>query len=267
MMRKAVFLLLIVVFPASGAIAGPEDIHSPDDAIRAMIEAHGSLKKWRAAPAVSFTDLLLTTGSSEGAPMAITVEQTSRRAYIDVVGAETSIAWDGERAWGVNWNFPMPPRFLALLNYYFLNLPWLVRDPGVVLSDLGKAKLWDDPTEFITVRVTYEAGVGDTPEDYYVLYIHPETHRLSACEYVVTYAGLLPPGVKHTPPHILVYEEFETVDDLLVPTRYTIYETDHKPYATCEITDWSFSKPFDESRMEMPENAVLDTSNPTPSEN
>ena len=45
------------------------------------------------------------------------------------------LAWDGRRAWSENWNAPYPPRFMALLNYYFLNLPWLTSDPGVILGD------------------------------------------------------------------------------------------------------------------------------------
>jgi hypothetical protein len=111
--------------------------------------------------------------------------------------------------------------------------------------------------------VTYEAGVGDTPDDYYVLYIDPDSHRLKGCEYIVTYAEILPPDMKQTPPHVLVFDEFETVEGLLVPVRYTIYETDQSVYATCDIRDWSFSEAFDPAWMEMPADAIIDTSHPT----
>ena len=108
--------------------------------------------------------------------------------------------------------------------------------------------------------MTYEAGVGDTPEDYYVLFINPDTYMLHACEYVVTYPGLVPEGEKSTPPHILVYEGYETVDGLEVPTSFTVYETDQSVYASCKITNWSFTKPFDPASVEMPEGAVVDES-------
>lgn len=246
--------------PIAAAAAAPGSAAAVVDA---MIAAHGGMEAWTNAPTVSFTDTWYMGGSTKGESSRVMVEQGSRRATIDRVGEAGSMAWDGETAWSVDWTSPTPPRFLALLNYYFLNLPWLVKDPGVVLGEPGTGTLWDDPAEYTTVRVTYEPGTGDTPDDYYVLFIDPETHRLAGCEYIVTYAELLPPGVEHTPPHILLYEEYETVNGLLVPTRFTIYEEDHSGYARCDVTDWSFDKPFDASRMEMPAGAKVDTSRPT----
>jgi hypothetical protein len=109
--------------------------------------------------------------------------------------------------------------------------------------------------------MTFEPGTGDTPDDYYLLYIHPETHRLAATEYTVTYTSLLPEGMDSTPVHLLVYDEWSEVDGLLVPTAYTIYEGE-AVYASNVIRDWSFDEPFDASRMEMPDGAVVDESQP-----
>ncbi len=242
--------------PATAATGPPESLAL----IEAMTDAHGGMERWRSAPTVSWVDVWSGAEGEPGPPSRIVVEQGSRRALLEV-GDGMHMAWDGERAWSSNWQAPYPPRFYALLNYHFLNLPWVVHDPGVVLSEPGVAKLADDPTEYRTVRVTYEAGVGDTPDDYYVLYIHPETHRLHANEYIVTYTSILPEGVEHTPPHVLVYDEYSSVDGLLVPTRFTIYE-EQAVYAACTIDDWSFRKPFDQAALVMPEGAVIDESRP-----
>ncbi|MCI0619000.1 hypothetical protein L0244_39005, partial [bacterium] len=185
--------------------------------IAAMITAHGGMEKWKSAPTVSFEDQFLQAGAPKPMTSRVTVEQGRRRAYLDFPESNARIGWNGKEAWSENWKAPIPPRFLALLNYYFLNLPWLTSDPGVRLGEPGKAKLWDDPTEYTTVKMTFGAGVGDTPDDYYVLYIEPKSHRLKACEYLATYAAVVPPGSKPTP-HILVYETFATVDGLVVPT-------------------------------------------------
>jgi len=48
----------------------------------------------------------------------------------------------------------------------------------------------------------------------------------------------------------------------VVPTHYTIYLMDRSVYGTCVISDWSFGEPWDASWMEMPEGAVVDTSEP-----
>ncbi|MCP4201905.1 MAG: hypothetical protein GY769_08225 [bacterium] len=222
-----------------------------------MIEAHGGMEAWESAPSVYFEDLW-----GEG-PMwsQIQVEQGNRRALIDYPGTEMRMGWDGEQAWSANWEAPMPPRFFALLNYYFLNLPWLTLDPGVVLEETGTTTLAGDPTEYRTVKMTFEEGIGDTPDDYYDLLIHPETHRLHANRYIVTYSSILPEGVEHSPGHLLVYDDWATVDGLIVPTRFTIYE-DGNVYATCQIRNWSFQEPFDEARLKMPAEAVIDNSQP-----
>ena len=227
--------------------------------VQAMIEAHGGMETWAAAPTVSFEDTLTLAGAPSGVTSRVPVAQGSRSAYFDFPGTEMRLAWDGERAWSENWTLPFPPRFLALLNYYFLNLPWLTLDPGVKLGEPGSARLRGDDTEYTTIRMTFEEGVGDSSDDYYVLYIHPETHRLRACEYIVTYAAVLSEGADASPLHTLVYDAHATVDGLTVPTRYTVYEGE-EVYATCEIRDWSFSGSFDDSRMTMPQGAKLDTS-------
>ena len=241
---------------ASGPSAGVESLKVVD----AMIEAHGGLEAWSSAPTISFECSFLPAGSASPTVSREVIEQGARHAYIDYPGTEMRLAWDGDRAWSKNWQGPYPPRFMALLNYYFLNLPWLTQDAGVILGDPDPARLWDDPIDYVTIRMTFEPGVGDTPDDYYVLYINPTTHLLKACRYIVTYAGVLPEGVEATPEHILVYDEFESVGGLTVPTRTSIYELDRTPFASSEISDWSFSKPMDAARMVMPEGAVIDTS-------
>lgn len=229
--------------------------------IEHMVAAHGGMDAWRSAPTVSFEDEFIPAGASEGFVSRVTVEQGSRRAYIDYAG-DMSLAWDGEKAWSRNWALPYPPRFLALLNYHFLNLPWLVEDPGVVLTEFGQRKLPGDDTDYFSIKVSYEDGVGDTSRDYYRLYVHPDTHVLHAVQYIVTYRSLLPEGVTETPANTLIYEEYETVDGLRVPTAYRIYVPDGSEYGASKIRAWSFDEPFDVARMTMPEDAVLDESTP-----
>jgi hypothetical protein len=265
MTRRPTLALLALVLLAgcastSSTDGGVEPEPTSHEIVQEMIEAHGGMERWASAPTVSFQDDFIPAAAGEGQASRVTVEQGRRRVYIDFPGTRIRMAWDGEKAWSENWMMPFPPRFLALLNYYFLNLPWLAMDPGVNLGPPGTARLWDDTTDYVTIEMTFDASVGDSPDDRYVLYIHPTTRRLAACRYSVTYAGLQPEGAPPLPEHILVYDEVAGVNRLIVPTHYSIYELDRTPYARCEIRDWSFSRPFDESRMEMTANAVLDES-------
>ncbi len=258
--------LAIGLLTAFGCSTLTPEVKQPEpgrEIVARMIEAHGGLEKWRSASTVSFEAALLPPGADSPVVHRVTVEQGPRRAYLDFPGMGARISWDGEKAWSENWQGPFPPRFFALLSYYFMNLPWLAADPGVNLSEPGTGMLWDDPTEYITVKMTFGPGVGDTPEDYYILHIDPDSYRLRAAELTVTYAAVLPPGVD-VMTEIIVYEEFATVDGLTVPMKSSIYGKDGSSLASFpELRDWSFSKPFDESRMVMPPDAVLDTSSPT----
>ncbi len=215
-----------------------------------MIEAHGGMEKWRSAPTVSFE----VTVQPPGSVARVTVEQGARRAYHDYPATGSRMSWDGTQAWSENWQYPVPPRFYALVNFYFLNLPWVAADPGVILSEPGTGRLWDDPTEYITVKMTFEPGVGDTPDDDYVLYIDPASYLLKAAEYTVTGRP------ESNPPGILVYEEFITVDGLTVPAKASVYGKQDRTFQRTRMArNWSFREPFDESRMVMPPGAVVDT--------
>ena len=151
--RLLVFLslALITTFGCSTPSPQVDQLEPGREVVARMIEAHGGLEKWRSAPTVSFEAALLPPGADAPLVHRVTVEQGARRAYLDFPGMNAKISWDGEKAWSENWKGPFPPRFFALLSYYFMNLPWLAADPGVGLSEPGTARLWDDPTEYITV--------------------------------------------------------------------------------------------------------------------
>lgn len=224
-----------------------------------MIDAHGGMQAWSSAPSVYFVDTFLYPDGRTRSSRVL-VEQGRRRSTFEVVDSSARMAWDGERAWSLHWDSPAPPRFVAQLNYYFLNLPWLTRDPGVHLVDEGLTSAVGIEGEVHAVRMTFGEGVGDSPDDYYVLFIDPVSHRLRGCEYVVTYAPLLPPGAKHTPVHVLAFDGYDQVDGLLVPAGFTIRNLDGSVYVSCTVSDWDFGRTFDPSLVEMPEGAVVDTS-------
>src|SRR5262249_30226253 len=114
--------------------SGPMPMRGPQ-VVRDMVAAHGGMKPWRTAPTVSFEDEFQRAGQPAQASRVV-VEQSRRRVYIDMADG-ARLCWDGTKAWSTNWRSPVPPRFLALLNYYFLDLPWLTQDPGVKLGEPG----------------------------------------------------------------------------------------------------------------------------------
>jgi len=229
--------------------------------VRDMIAAHGGMDAWRAAPTVSFEDEFVVPGGPSSVSRVV-VEQGRRRAYMEYPATRATAAWNGDSAWSMSWSSPFPPRFMLLLNYYFLNLPWLTMDPGVRLVEQGTGRLVGDSTEYATVLMTFAPGTGDTPNDYYRLHIDRDTKRLKGYEYVATYRALLPKGVPSSPENVLIFDSYATVSGLVVPTRYTIYGPKQELVGTCTIRNWAFDRPFDESRLGPVQGAVVDRSTP-----
>ncbi len=260
----------------------PQSASSQNDAstetqqiIAKMIAAHGGLEKWRNSPSVSFhSHLKVNFGNNNWVPFweEATVDPISRRVYSKLPnpdGTHGLIAFDGKQAWSAG-NLQgisrAPARFTAWRNFYLFNLPWLTVDPGVNLSAVGRSKipvLPDDAKEYFTIKLTFESSAGDTPKDYYILYIDPDSYLLRASEYIMTYASMMQGGAEASPPSVFVWEKTEKVEGFVVPVRYTAYWKD-KSVAVKDgaISHWSFRQPFDAARLVMPTDGKLDDSRP-----
>ncbi len=245
------------------------------EVIKRMIEAHGGLEKWRRVPTISFNcHLKVNFGGNNWISYweEMTIEQGTRRVYATLPNADGthgSIAFDGKKAWSAG-NLQgiarAPARFTAWRNFYLFNIPWLTQDAGVNLGETGKGKLpmFEGSKEYITVKMGFDPGTGDTPKDYYILYIDPDTYRLKASEHVMTFASMMQGDAKSSPPSIVVWEETVNVNGLIVPAKYTVYWKADNSIAVKDgaISNWSFSKPFDESRLIMPPDGEPDESSP-----
>ena len=184
----------------------------------ACIEAHGGLAAWLAKSTLAF--------DFDYQPVAQPEKRMHTHNDVDFwsaharqqeldggAGERATLGWNGESAWITPdpSAFPSPARFWALTPYYFVGMPFVAADPGTHYERLPDAEL--DGTSYQIVKLTYGHGVGDAPDDYYVLYIHPETHLLAALRYVVSFPGFFPEG-GHSPEKLMRYSEFTEVDSL-----------------------------------------------------
>lgn len=259
-MKKYYFLLLVLpVFWNTQLGMGARDV------IDRMTNTHGDLKKWRQSPSIQFkTHISFASSDWPDYHEKVTVHPISRQAYVDFIALdgnkiEGQIAYTGEKAWalGKRTGFAaMPPRLTAWRNFFLFNIPFIVYDAGVHIKNEGTGNLPGSSQNYLRLRMTFDAGVGDTPKDYYTLYIHPEHFRLEAAEYIMTY-----PNMTQKTPHLLVFNGYTQVNGFTVPTGYHLYnKSDMKRLHTAEISDWRFDIKFDEKRMIMPRYAELDRS-------
>lgn len=238
------------------------------------IEAHGGLEAWYGAPTSSYAWEYSNLGSNIRFESFLVADNATRRVYHDlrtfgtpeaVEEVEASFAWDGEQAWISPAERENPnPRFWATTGYYFESIPFVLADPGVRFLVLSEQSL--NGLRHERVMAYFDAGIGDSPGDTYILYLDPETHMVSAVLYTVTYGQVYEPSPGQPQPTtsgtLLHYQDYVTVDGLTVATRFRGYTYRDGVQGDLRNEAWaseiSFRRSFDPSRLEMPEDARIE---------
>ncbi len=175
--------------------------------VRASIDAHGGIDAWRKSGALKFRWIYNMSDLGKVVDTVQIVDPVSMDAIHTVPGTDQSF---GHRA-GQYWaspsasNFAPPARFWTLTPFYFIGIPFVFDDDNANFEILSATKTFQGQ-EYIQVKVSYEQGVGDSPDDYYVLLIDPNTELTRGAYYTVT-----SPLVNKTGE---IVEKFITLDDL-----------------------------------------------------
>ncbi len=179
----------------------------------AAIEAHGGLARWYGNGPLRFRYTYDRLGSDDDIDTEQTVDTWAARARHTVMTDSAAFGWTGTEAWVMPAGAELPTnaRFWALTPYYFVAMPFVLADPGVNLEAAGQMEA--DGRSYDLVRVTFDAGTGDAPDDYYVLLLDPETRRVGGVRYVVSYPGFFPAGGA-TPERLMLYDGAQTVDGI-----------------------------------------------------
>lgn len=110
-------------------------------------------------------------------------------------------------------------RFDLLTWSYFFAAPYKLSDPGTHIEELGMNLLGN--TSFNSARLTFDNGVGDSPEDWYVLYQDTVTDYLVGMAYIVTYSQSK--EVAEEDPHLITYESFVDIGPYPTATNWNFW--------------------------------------------
>ncbi len=197
--------------------------HAPQSqALAQALRAHGGLGTWRSYARLDYATKDFPLGANAPFNFTQTTDLQSRRHLTH--GKGFTSGKNEHNAWALPNNdaLGLPPSFFESGNFYFVAMPFVFADPGVVSRGLGSKTFQD--REYNLVAISYPAGIGDTPEDDYILYIDAQTHRLYMIDFVPTSVevnGNKP--IEDLPRKALVFDDWQNADGLLVPSQLTFY--------------------------------------------
>lgn len=234
-MRLVSLALLVLLASCSGRL------HSGADFADAIAAAHGSGGLYDMPP------LQFHLTVEFGGERALTADgtydaRTGRVRFVDEAGGVA--VFDGQEAWlgAFAIDPPTQMRFHLLTWPYFLAAPWKLGDPGARLATPGARQLAG--AERLAARMTFGEGIGDTPDDWYVVYADSDDSHLIALAYVVTYGKSLEEA--QAAPHAATYDAFEIVNGLRLPTHLTLWNWSAEaglvgePLGTVQFSDLRF---------------------------
>ena len=229
--------------PTSHTTTRPSSGPAVMGVVRRIEAAHG-LDAWSDQPAVA-CDLTVRFGGGVMLSGSMLYDPAGGRCRMELDSGEV-LVFDGRRAWISPSSAQAPMARFHLLTWpYFMAAPFKLHDPGTHMTPLGR-QLLDGESHF-TVRLTFDAGIGDSPDDWYVVYEDPDTSRLAAMAYIVTYGTSVVEAEKE--PHVLVYEDFETIDGVVLGSTWTMYNwtmaqgSHGEPLGTVTLTNMRFVEP------------------------
>ncbi|CAN5717862.1 hypothetical protein BH20VER1_BH20VER1_13460 [soil metagenome] len=229
--------------------------------IEPAIAAHGGLAKWKSYRSLEFEQ---TWTSAKGVKKDDQLfDLHSRNGLITgenyTLGASNGEVWIKPQ---LNALGGTPPRFYMWTPFYFFAMPFVFADPGVVQEALGKKTFQGH--EYDAVKITFQKGIGDSADDFYVAYVDPTSHQLKLVSYVVTYSALRKgKPMDQLEPHALVFEQWQEAGGLRVPKRGSFYDWKNEdiagePLGVMEFSDVRFAdKSPEAARFSKPAEAVL----------
>lgn len=229
---------------------------------RAM-EAHGGLEKYYQNGPLSFHfNYRPLDGSTPRDSYQVVDTWRSKAKHRDAMDSTSQFGWDGANAWektSKEEGFAYNTRFWALTPFFFMGQPFVLDGDGVNL-ELLERKIFNGES-YDPIKVTFDPNTGDAPDDYYILYFHPESHQLAVIRYIVSYPGYFEKG-KHMPEKFMTLEGIQEVDGIIFPKRYKTHwlaENDQPgEYITSiELSEISFLPELRKSDFAMPEGAKL----------
>ena len=166
-------------------------------------------------------DIDLNFGGNDRLDATISMATNSSRIRIDKKDG-SSLIYDGKKVYISPENAnDRGARFDMFTWTYFLALPYKLNDSGTFWEKMSDLTL--DEKVFDTAKLTFKNGIGDTPDDWYIVYADKENGLIHAAGYIVTFGeGDIKKAEED--PHAIKYSDYTVVNTIPIATSWTYYE-------------------------------------------
>lgn len=199
------------------------------DILKVSLKAHGGLAQWNKMNTLKYTI------ERNDKPEHHLIDLKNRKVLL--THDDYKLGFDGNEVW-VTPNLEAfgkgSPRFYHNLIFYFYAIPFVLADPGINYEVLPQKEI--EGQTYNVLKVSYNEGVGDAPDDYYIAHFNTETNLMNWLLYTVTYYS----GEKSEKFNALKYD-WQEVNGLKIPSKLTGYK-----YADGKIGEFRYSRPFKE---------------------
>lgn len=181
------------------------------ESLQKVFEAHGGLDAWQ-----NKQTLVFGMDKPNGIEKTI-LDLKNRKTIIET--EVHKIGYDGERVWLQDSakTYKGNAKFYYNLMYYFYAMPFILADEGINYETAEPLNF--EGKNYLGIKVSYNAGVGESPEDEYILYYDVDTHQMAWLGYTVTYFS----KEKSKEYHFIKYSNWQTIQELVLPETLTWY--------------------------------------------
>ncbi len=174
--------------------------------ITKVFKAHGGIDAWNTMESLVFEI------EKEGQNEKTTTTLKRRKSLIDT---ETyKLGYDGSDVWLVEKDtatYKGNAKFYYNLMFYFHAMPFIVGDDGINYEKVDALEF--EGKQYPGIKISYEAGVGESPDDEYIVYYDAETNKMAWLAYTVTFFS----KEKSKKFSLIRYSDWKDVDGLLLP--------------------------------------------------
>ncbi len=103
---------------------------------------------------------------------------------------------------------------------YFFGLPYKLSDPGTQWELKNPRPLAGVAHQ--TAKLTFEQGIGDAPDDWYVIYSNDQ-NVLQAAAYIVSFGSNGDTSKAEADPHAIHYKDFKEINGIPFATKWMFY--------------------------------------------